>query len=168
MEKSKGSPLYKNEGSDSEPKNYRPISLLSVLYKVYTRLLHKRISTHMDDRLRQTQNGFRAHHSTRIPLHVTRRLQELYEKDGTPLYMLFLYWSMVFDRIDHTALMGSLRRLGMPDHFLDIIPDIYTDPSFQVTNDTAPPGEGLCKAGIRQGCTLSPYLLKNGHDGPSV
>ena len=151
--------LYKQKGSDSEPCNYRPISLLSTLYKVYTRLLHKRISSTMDDRLRQTQNGFRAAHSSRIPLHVTRRLQELYEKDSTPLYMLFLDWSMAFDRIDHTALLGSLRRLGMPQHYLDVIKDIYTDPTFQVTNDTAPPGEGICQSGIRQGCPLSPYLF---------
>ena len=98
--------LYKNKGPDSEPRNYRPTSLLSVLYKVHTRLLHTRISAYMDDRLRQTQIGFRADHSTKIPLHVTRRLQELYEKDNTPLYMLVLDWSMSFDRIDHAALLG--------------------------------------------------------------
>ena len=50
--------LYKNNGSDSEPKNYRPISFLSVLYKVYTRLLQRRISGGMDDRIRKTQSGF--------------------------------------------------------------------------------------------------------------
>ena len=67
--------LYKKKGEDSDPKNYRPISLLSVLYKIYTRLLHKRISKTVDGRLRETQNGFRADHSASIPLHVVRRLQ---------------------------------------------------------------------------------------------
>ena len=151
--------LYKNKGSDSEPKNYRPISLLSVLYKVYTRLLQRRISQGMDDRIRTVQNGFRRDHSTSIPLHILRRLQELYEKDNTPLYLLFLDWSMAFDRIDHTALLGSLRRLGMPAHYLEIISDLYTDPNFVVSNNSAPEGHGKCYAGIRQGCPLSPYLF---------
>ena len=72
---------------------------------------------------------------------------------------MFLDWSMAFDRIDHTALLGSLRRLGMPSRYLDIIADLYTDPSFVVSNNAAPEGHGKCFAGIRQGCPLSPYLF---------
>ena len=113
----------------------------------------------MEARIRETQNGFRAHHSTSIPLHTVRRLQEMYEKDSTPLYLMFLDWSMAFDRVDHTALLESLRRLGLPSHYLSIISDLYACPTFTVDNGSAPPGEGKCAAGIRQGCPLSPYLF---------
>ena len=66
---------------------------------------------------------------------------------------------MAFDRIDRTALIQSLRRLGLPKTYLDAVSSLYDGPTFVVKNGTAPEATGSCQAGIRQGCPLSPYLF---------
>ena len=68
--------IYKGKGEDSNPGNYRPISLLSTFYKVYAALLQKRLASEHDTHLRQTQYGFRAERSTRQPLFIIRRAQD--------------------------------------------------------------------------------------------
>ena len=51
--------IFKGKGSHSDPEMYRPISLLSTAYKIYARMIQKRLAESMDDRLRRTQYGFR-------------------------------------------------------------------------------------------------------------
>lgn len=147
------------KGDSTDPANYRPISLLAILYKIYTGILQRRISRAIDQRIRHTQYGFRKYKSTLQPIHVIRRAQELREAGGDPLYLLFLDWKMAFDRVDHTALIESLRRIGLPQVYLDIIADIYTDNNFFTIGGQGPEGSGDSSTGIRQGCPLSPYLF---------
>ena len=68
--------IYKGKGHDSDPANYRPIALLSTLYKLYAALLQKRLAKAHDEHLRGTQYGFRVHRSTKDPLFILRRLQD--------------------------------------------------------------------------------------------
>ena len=66
---------------------------------------------------------------------------------------------MAFDKLDHSALLISLNRLGVPEKYINIIGDIYTDPTFQ---PVAHPDSSVwhpAHTGIRQGCPLSPYLF---------
>ena len=73
--------------------------------------------------------------------------------------MLFLDWKMAFDRLDHTALIQSLRRIGVPQHMVEVIEGIYASPSFYATSSSGPEKQGHCSTGIRQGCPLNPYLF---------
>ena len=50
--------LYKKD-DPTQINNYRPISLLSILYKILTRILAKRIETMVQDNLATEQVGFR-------------------------------------------------------------------------------------------------------------
>ena len=147
------------KGDSTDPANYRPISLLAILYKIYTGILQRRISKAIDQRIRSTQYGFRKYKSTLQPIHIIRRAQELREAGDDPLYLLFLDWKMAFDRVDHTALIESLRRIGLPQIYLEIIGDIYSGSNFFTIGGQGEEGEGTSATGIRQGCPLSPYLF---------
>ena len=59
-------PIYKNSGDSTDPNNYRPISILSCLGKLFTALLSERLNTLMeeDEILKENQAGFRKHYST--------------------------------------------------------------------------------------------------------
>ena len=129
------------------------------MYKLFARLLHHRISHTFDSRIRNRQYGFLKGKSTSDPIHIIRRLQELFEATDLPLYMLLTDWKMAFDKLTIVGLTSALRRLGLPSHYLTIIKSIYAQHSFQVREN------GFCSSffpattGVRQGCPLSPYLF---------
>ena len=52
------------KGDRMDPSNYRPISLLDTCYKLYARILQRRIADAVDSCIRKTQYGFRKGRST--------------------------------------------------------------------------------------------------------
>ena len=82
--------LVKNHQKDIRSlSNYRPISLANVSYKIFASMLQSRLEIHVDSRIRDTQYGFRKNRSTTQPIHVMRRLIEIFERQNTPFYALF-------------------------------------------------------------------------------
>ena len=60
-------PLYKNSGKRKDPSNYRPISVITVVAKVFERITHDQLYVHLTKynlRLSKYQSGFRSLHST--------------------------------------------------------------------------------------------------------
>ena len=59
-------PLYKKKGDVKDPNNYRGITLLSCLGKLFTAILNNRLMDFMEDNkiLRESQAGFRKSYST--------------------------------------------------------------------------------------------------------
>jgi hypothetical protein len=52
--------------------NYRPITLLNVVYKIFTILIHNKLSKIMEDKLEDCKMGFRANRSTIDNLFIVR------------------------------------------------------------------------------------------------
>ena len=59
-------PIYKQNGNPTDPANYRPITLLSCLGKLFTSILNKRLQlfTEKYDKISQNQAGCRKGFST--------------------------------------------------------------------------------------------------------
>ena len=146
--------IYKGKGSDTDVNNYRPISLLNTTYKLFATMMQARMAQHSDHKLRATQYGFRAGKGTRHPLFILRRAMEWAKMTNKPLHLLFLDWRQAFDSIDHTAMIGALKRFGVPNNFLGLIRQFYTAPTFQVDSWLGHSAKGSVNAGIRQGCPL--------------
>ena len=151
--------LYKGKGVDTDPGNYRPISLLNSIYKIFSAMLQARLSQDHDANIRQSQYGFRAQKGTRHPLFILRRAMEWSQMTNHPMHLLFLDWKQAFDSVDHEAMIIALQRFGVCPQALAIIASIYKDPTFYTQGPSSTQAEGLVGSGIRQGCPLSPYLF---------
>ena len=151
--------IFKGKGSDSLPENYRPISLLNAIYKLYAAMLQARLLESCEHKLRPTQFGFRPHRSTLHPLFTVRRAMEWSTMTNTPLHLLFLDWKQAFDSLDHTAMLEALARLGLSSKMLAAVRSIYRDPKFFTKGFQGQIATGTVGSGIRQGCPLSPYLF---------
>lgn len=59
-------PIYKNKGDPTSPENYRPITLLSCLGKLFTSILSKRLELYSEEieLIHNNQAGFRKGFST--------------------------------------------------------------------------------------------------------
>ena len=124
--------IYKRNGVDTDPANYRAISLLNSIYKLFAAMLQARLSLSHEKNLRSTQYGFRPHRGTTQPLFVLRRSMEWSEMTSNPLHYLFLDWKQAFDSLDHNAMIIVLRRFGLSNKSLAVINSIYTDPTFSL------------------------------------
>ena len=152
--------LFK-KGSTALPENYRPISLLSVTYKLFAALLLLRLQVGgVESRLRESSYGFRASRSTTDPIFIAKRLIEttLVAKEGT-LSILLLDWAKAFDRISQPAMLSALTRFGIPDFYTDIIGEIYSQRTFKIRDGNQLSTSRSQARGIAQGCPLSPYLF---------
>jgi len=73
--------------------------------------------------------------------------------------VLALDWAKAFDSISPDGLLDSLRRFGLPDHFVEMIGEIYSHRQFFVSECGQASGIHEQAFGISQGCPLSPYLF---------
>ena len=82
--------LYKNKGDRSDCNNYMGISLLSIVGKVFTRILLTRLQTLAARIYPASQCGFRAGRSTIDMIFTVRQIQEKCREQGKPLHLAFI------------------------------------------------------------------------------
>ncbi|GBP64344.1 Probable RNA-directed DNA polymerase from transposon X-element [Eumeta japonica] len=78
--------LYK-KGNPLEVGNYRPISLLPSIYKLFSSILLSRIAPQIDKNQPIRQAGFRPNYSTNDHIHAVDQLIEKYKEFNKPLYI---------------------------------------------------------------------------------
>ena len=122
-------------------------------------MIRKRLQVVLEDHLCEAQYGFRPSRSTSHAIFLTSRLQDISEQQGSNMILLFLDWEKAFDRIKHDRLWIALQRLGIHEHFIDVLQDGYRKASFFVEDEYGASQTKKQRAGIRQGCPLSPYLF---------
>jgi len=152
--------LFKG-GDSSDPDRYRPIALLITAYKIYTRMIHQRLTVGLEERLRETQYGFRPNRSAPEAIALLLRLLDhsLSNKHEDEIHIVLLDWVKAFDKLSHTGLLDALRRLGVPPDLIEAIEMLYREPRFQVVTRSSTSAKHRQHSGIRQGCPLSPYLF---------
>ncbi len=107
-------PIY-NKDKDTLFTNYRPISLLPALSKIFENIIFKQLYNNFQGKklLYNSQYGFRAQHSTEIAsLELDDRVIIEMDKNNTPLN-IFLDLSKAFDTLDHKILLEKLKYYGI-------------------------------------------------------
>jgi len=151
--------LYKNKGERSDCNNYRGISLLSIVGKVYARVLLIRLQKLAERIYPESQCGFRAGRSTIDMVFSLRQLQEKCREQHMPLYIAFIDLTKAFDLVSRDGLFKALRKIGCPPKLLSLIQSFHTNMkgTVQFNGNLSEPFD-IC-SGVKQGCVLAPTLF---------
>ena len=158
-------PLHK-KGSINEVDNYRGITLLSTLGKLFTRVLNNRLGEWAEKYgvLIEAQAGFRPGMSTVDNNFVLHGLITHVLNSSKKLYCAFVDFTKAFDYVvrDYVVrdnLWYKLVKLGLRGKILNILKSMYSSVKSRVKFDNKLGGEFCCNLGVRQGECLSPLLF---------
>ena len=154
-------PLYKNKGRRDDPDNYRGITLLSCLGKLFTACISERISMYLDDEniLGFEQAGFRKEFSTIDHVFTLHSIIEFYKSKGKRLYCAFVDYRKAFDLINRSNLWSKLLDYGVNGKVLKVIMNMYNNAKSCVKSSDKLSDFFSCGQGVRQGENLSPVLF---------
>lgn len=142
--------------------DYRPISILSVLSKVFESLLSKQITDYLcrNELLSPYQSGFRAGHSCKTAvLKVIDDIRIQYD-NGNATLMCFLDFSKAFDKVDHSLLCEKLKHnYGFTDTAIMLMNDYLTGRTQKVVIGNKESCLKSVTSGVPQGSVLGPLLF---------
>jgi len=153
-------PLFK-KGAKSEVSNYRPVSIIPVVGKIFEILLNKRIVGYLEKNLYYSddQYGFRPKRSTTnaIVKFMKNCVNGLDAKNKVLGY--FYDMSKAFDTISHNVLLEKLFYYGFDQSSLDLIKSYLTDRLQSVYYDNCFSSYLSVQSGVPQGSILGPTLF---------
>ena len=154
--------LFFKKGDKSLLKNYRPISLLSHVYKLFSRVVTNRLARRLDEFQPPEQAGFRKGFSTVDHIHTVRQIVQKTEEYNQPLCMAFVDYEKAFDSIEIWAVLASLQRCRIDWRYIEVLRCLYDAATMtvQIQDKKTSPIQ-LLLLGVRQGDVISPKLFTN-------
>ena len=154
-------PIYKNKGSKDDPKNYRPITIISCLDKLFTSILNERLTKFSDEvnLICENQAGFRKGYSTIDNVFVFHTLIDMFKPLKKKLFCIFIDFEKVFDKVWTEGLWHKLILNNIKGKVYSIIYNMYQGIKSRVSSDGNNSIFFPCNNGLRQGENLSLFLF---------
>ena len=160
------SPIYKNKGPKSDPDNYRGISLISCLGKLFSALINERLTKFIDTNniIGEEQAGFRSGYSTHDHIFVLHSIIDLYlnkfhNNNKKRLFCAFIDYRKAFDLVDRACLWTKLISYNINGKIMKLIYNIYQNTKACIKLNNIISSSFNCNIGVRQGDNLSPLLF---------
>ena len=154
-------PVFKNVGERSRARNYRPVSLLLVVSKVFVKLVNNRIADHLEKcgLFSDFQYGFRSSRLTADFLTVVSdRIARGFNKCGATRAVA-LDMSKAFDRVWHAGLLHKLKFYGISGQIFGLISSFLSNKQLRVVLDGKSSQEYPVNAGVPHSSILGPTLF---------
>ena len=153
-------PLFKAE-DPMKFNNYRPVSLLCILSKVFEKVMYSRLLHFLESFkiLIENQFGFRKQHSSYMALMVI--IDKLIKSidNGEHVIGVFLDFSKAFDTVDHDILLSKLYHYGIRGVALKWFESYLSGRQQYVTYNDFKSTVLDVKCGVPQGSILGPILF---------
>ena len=122
-------PIHK-KGSKTDPNNYRAISLIDSICKIFMNILNCRLSRWCEENtiLDESQAGSRKGYSTIDNIFILTALAQKYlSKKRGRFYCIFIDFEKAFDNVQHSQLWTAFERINVNGKFLNILKSVYNN-----------------------------------------
>ena len=153
-------PIYK-KGDLSKCENYRPISLLSNISKIFERVMYVRVEDFLksSEILYNFQFGFRKQYSTNHALlSIVEKIRESLDNNRF-VCGVFIDLEKAFDTVNHAILLSKLDHYGIRGTANNWFSSYLSNRSQTVTINGVTSTKGDISCGVPQGSILGPLLF---------
>ena len=152
-------PICKGKDSKSNPDNYRPISILSVIARTFEKLVHDQLSEFFKDSFYKFKSGFRQNHSTQTALLSNTNEWFVNTDKGKYNLVVFIDLRKAFDTVNHDILIFRLRHYGIIGTELKWFKSYLSNRQQYCSLSGSKSHLALLTSGIPQGSCLGPLLF---------
>lgn len=151
-------PIYKNSGDTSDPNNYRPISVISNIAKLFEKCIYTRLYNYLTNRniLSNNQFGFREGKNTENAI---LKLVSKIKNSTTNKLVIFFDLKKAFDTVNHSLLLDKLESMGIRGIVLELIKNYLTNRTCCTKLGKKLSKILQVKCGVPQGSCLGPLLF---------
>ena len=151
-------PVFKKD-EDTRKENYRPVSVLTALSKVYEKVMYDQLYNTFCRHLSQNLSGFLKNHSCCTALlKMTEDWRRSLDKRESAL-AIAIDLSKAFDSIHHNLLLAKLKAYGLSSSALRLMSSYLLDRKQRVCLQGVCSSYAELKAGLPQGSLLGPLLF---------
>lgn len=154
-------PIYKQKGKTKDPSNYRPITLLSCMGKLFTSVINNRLQNFSEnhDKISPCQAGFRKGFSTTDHIFSLHVLINLLQNTKKKLFCGFIDLKRAFDSVWRDGLLYKIYQFNITGKCFTLIKNMYNSIKSCVAVNGVTSGFFPSNIGVRQGENLSPFLF---------
>ena len=105
--------------------NYHTIALISHASKVMLKILQARLQQYVNRELPDVQAGFRKGRGPRDQIANIHWIMEKAREFLKNVYFCFIDYAITFDCVDHNKLWKMLKEMGIPDHLIYLLRNLY-------------------------------------------
>tara|TARA_B110000046_G_scaffold118207_1_gene125009 strand:+ start:2316 stop:6662 length:4347 start_codon:yes stop_codon:yes gene_type:complete len=155
--------MYKKK-ERNDPRNYRPLTMLQNAYKIYTRVIARRMKTMVHTFVDNCQKGFVPDTFIADATMLLQLIEQYINDDDDERkgIMIFCDMEKAFDRVSFTFLRESMKALGFGKYFCNMVGILYDEDNAPRRRIYANGYYGpwfRIQSGVAQGCPLSPLLF---------
>ena len=152
--------LFK-KGDSEDPGNYRGITLLSVVGKVFCKVLNNRLMTRLEGKraLHEGQAGFRIKRSCVDNIFTLNEIIQGRLREGKKTFAFFLDIQKAYDTVWRDGLWFKLWDMGVRGRMWRVIKEMYKVTQSAVFLEGEKSSMFNVQQGVAQGCSLSPILF---------
>ena len=113
-------------------KNYRLITLMSHVYKLFSRVMTNRLHHRLDDFQPPEQAGFRRGSSTIDDIHTLRQVIQKTEEYNLPLCLAFVDYEKAIVSVETWVVLESLQRCRIDYRYIKVLKCLYDNATMSV------------------------------------
>ena len=149
------------KGSKCDVGNYRPISILSPVNKVFEIILHRRLIDFWNkyNLFTDKQFGFREQHSTNLALTFLYEYILKQQDNDNSVYGIFMNLAKAFDSVSHRILLSKLEHYGVRENAFRLIKSYLTNRMQYIESNEQTFKMLPITIGVPQSSVLVPFLF---------